>query len=684
MCAIAGIVHFDGRTDSPEVEDLRAMISRIRHRGPEEFGCYRDHHTGLVHARLALIDIATGQQPLSNEDGTLWIAFNGEIYNYIELAKELEKLGHRFRTHSDTEVVVHAYEAWGNECFSRFNGDWAAALWDRTRRRLVLSRDRIGVRPLFLHRQGQRLWFASEVKALFALPVIPREFDPRGMEQTFTSWAPIAPVTPFRGIEEIPPACIRTYDREGILHERIFWQPSYPCRDAEHKNALSLPEATEALREKLERATTLRMLRADVPVGSYLSGGLDSSLTARLGRRAKQGDFRTFSLRFSDAEFDETEFQRAMAATLDSAHVEVCVSRADIARVFPAVVMHAEKPILRTAPAPMYLLSEAVRSAGIKAVLTGEGADEMFGGYDIFREAKIREFWARQPESRIRPRLFERIYPYLARSPQHTKGLAQEFWRRGLDHAGRPGFSHEPRWTSTSGVKRFFSQELRSAIAREQLPDLLTSLPSSFNAWDQLAKAQYLEIVTLLSPYLISSQGDRMLMAHSVEGRFPFLDVNVMEFANGLPPAFKLCGLSEKHILKRAAEGMIPATIIQRQKQPYRAPDAISFLLPEPPEYVREAFSEDALRKSGLFDVAATRMLFNKCIAKAKEAGSVMPFSNTDNMSFVGILSSQLLHASLSTCIGMDRGTDIHFTTEVDALSPRHVQRNRVQEAYET
>ena len=684
MCGFAGIVHFEGWADPPDVGDLRAMISRIRHRGPEEFGCYRDRHAGLVHARLALIDIATGQQPLSNEDGTLWIAFNGEIFNYIELSKELEALGHRFRTHSDTEVALHAYEAWGDDCFSRFNGDWALALWDRATRRLVLSRDRIGVRPLFLHRQGRRVWFASEVKALFALPTIPREFDPRGMEQTFTSWAPIAPVTPFREIEEIPPSCVRTYDREGNVRERIFWQPSYPCRDGENEGTLSLPEAAEALREKLERATALRMLRADVPVGSYLSGGLDSSMTARLGRRAKQGVFRTFSLRFSDVEFDETEFQRTMAATLDSAHVEVCVSRADIARVFPAVVMHAERPILRTAPAPMYILSEAVRNAGIKAVLTGEGADEMFGGYDIFREAKIREFWARQPESRIRPRLFERIYPYLARSPQHTKGLSREFWRRGLDHAGWPEFSHEPRWTSTSSVKRFFSQELRSAIARERIPDVLSALPSSFNAWDLLSRAQYLEIVTLLSPYLISSQGDRMLMAHSVEGRFPFLDVDVMEFANGLPPAFKLCGLNEKHVLKRAAEGMIPPSIIHRQKQPYRAPEAISFLLPEPPEFVQEAFSEAALGKTGLFDITASRMLFKKCMTKAREAGSLLPFSNTDNMGFVGILSSQLLHSSLCAGAGTDRGADIQFKTEIDALSLHTLQANRIQEAYES
>jgi asparagine synthase (glutamine-hydrolysing) len=230
MCGIAGIVHFGTWTESPEVDLLRAMIAPIRHRGPEEFGYYRDLHAGLVHARLALIDVLSGQQPLTNEDNTLWIIFNGEIFNYIELAKELEELGHRFRTRSDTEVIIHAYEAWGDECFSRFNGDWALALWDSRARRLVLSRDRIGVRPLYLHRQGNKIWFASEVKALFADPRVPAAIDPRGMDQTFTYWAAVAPLTVFREIEEIPPACVRTYDGEGNVRERIYWQPTYQGR----------------------------------------------------------------------------------------------------------------------------------------------------------------------------------------------------------------------------------------------------------------------------------------------------------------------------------------------------------------------------------------------------------------------------------------------------------------------
>jgi len=668
MCGIAGILNVAERHEPPTLELLTAMVSAIRYRGPDEYGVYRDRRAGLVHARLSLIDLASGQQPLANEDGTLWIVFNGEIFNYIELRKELLALGHKFRTQSDTEVIVHAWEAWGNDAFRRFNGQWALALWDSRKGTLVLSRDRIGVRPLFVCAGEGRIRFASEVKALFADPAVPREIDPAGMDQTFTYWTSVAPVSLFRGIEELRPGCVRTYAADGSSEETVYWTPAYPRRGESYP--LTLGEATEALEEKLERATRLRILRADVPVGSYLSGGLDSSVTAWMGRKAKEGVFRTYSIRFEDAEYDETEYQRAMAATIDSAHQELVVRRGDIARVFPDVIRHTERPVLRTAPAPLYLLSKLVRDSGIKAVLTGEGADEMLAGYDIFREAEIRRFWSRQPASAARPALFNRLYPYLARSPQQAKGMALQFWRQGLERTGDPGYSHEPRWRVTSQVKRFFARDFRAAIAAAPAPDLLAGLPAEFAGWDSLARAQYLEVVTLLSGYLISSQGDRMLMAHSVEGRFPFLDADVMEFCNGLPPSYKLAGLNEKFILKRVAAGHIPDAIIRRPKQPYRAPDAASFLGPGAPPYVAELLSEDAVRDAGVFDPPAVRALYNKCAAR-DAAGEL--FSNADNMSLVGILSTQLMHHTLIRRRDHESGGHITFTTRVDRAVPQQL-----------
>jgi asparagine synthase (glutamine-hydrolysing) len=370
MCGIAGSVALREGLPPPAPEALRRMCGALRHRGPDEMGTYRDLRAGLAHTRLSIIDLSTGQQPLANEDGTIWVVFNGEIFNYVELRSQLEALGHQFRTRSDTEVIVHAWEAWGTEAFSRFNGQWAIALWDSRRMTLVLARDPFGVRPLFLCEHEGRLYFASEVKAIFAAePAIPRRFDPVGLEQVFTFWSTVPPQTVFAGVTELEPGSVRVYV-DGRVQEARAYTPAFP-EEAGAGFRGSLDDAVAAVRAAIEEATSLRMLRADVPVGSYLSGGLDSSLVAALGLRAKGAQFRTFSLRFEDAEYDETAFQHQMAAHLGSEHSEVMVSRGDIARVFPDVIAHTERPILRTAPAPLFLLSKLVRDAGIKVVLTG-------------------------------------------------------------------------------------------------------------------------------------------------------------------------------------------------------------------------------------------------------------------------------------------------------------------------
>jgi asparagine synthase (glutamine-hydrolysing) len=640
MCGIAGVVNRRPDLAPPELHQLEAMAGSLRHRGPDEFGIYRDHAAGLSHSRLSIIDLASGQQPLTNETGTIWLVFNGEIFNYLELREELERRGHRFRTKSDTEVIVHAYEEWGDEAFRRFNGQWAVALWDQARAALVLARDPFGVRPLYVTEHEGRLYFASEVKAIFAAePSIPRRFDPIGLDQLFTFWAPVAPRTVFAGIEELEPGSVRTYTREHV-RRASSWTPSFPA-DASGGFTGTLDDAVEAVREALDNATRLRMLRADVPVGSYLSGGLDSSLVAALGLRAKGSRFSTFSLRFDDPEYDETSFQRGMAKYLGSDHHEVLVSRRDIADVFPDVIFHTERPVLRTAPAPLHLLSRLVRSAGIKVVLTGEGADEMFAGYDLFREARVRRFWARQPGSSSRPRLLERLYPYLQRSPVAQRALSQQFFGQGLERAGEPGFGHDMRWRSTAALKRLFSAELRDATAGlDAAAGLVGGLPAEFARWSPLAQDQYLEVQTLLSGYLLSSQGDRMLMANSIEGRFPFLDRQVAALAESLPASYKLRVLDEKHVLKHAARGLVPAEILDRKKQPYRAPDALSFAEPSATEWIEATAGERQLREAGIFDPAAARALINKCRARAA-AGQ---FSNADNMSVVGILSTQLVH----------------------------------------
>jgi asparagine synthase (glutamine-hydrolysing) len=642
MCGIAGILSLDAEAPPPERDALLGMARALGHRGPDELGLYRDSRAGLAHARLAIVDLASGQQPMADAGRRHWIVFNGEIFNYVELREELRALGHAFRTRSDTEVILEAWRAWGEAAFERLNGQWALALWDSAARRLVLSRDRAGICPLHVCEHRGRLYFASEAKAIFAAdPAIPRGFDPLGLAQTFTFWSVVPPQSVFLGVTEPPPGSVQVY-QDGRARSRRYWEPRFP-RSRHEEFAGSPQEAADEVRRMLDAATALRM-RADVPVGSYLSGGLDSSLVAALAQRAAGGRLQTFSLRFEDAEFDEGGFQRIAARRTESEHHEVVIRRSDIAAVFPAVVRHAERPILRTAAAPLFLLSRLVREHGIKVVLTGEGADEVFAGYDLFREAKIRRFWARQPRSERRARLLARLYPYLARSPVAQQAMARHFFGRDLGAWREPGFGHATRWQSTAALRRLFSPDLQAAIAQaDPVRELLADLPADFPRWSSLAQDQYLEMRTLLAGYLLASQGDRMLMAHSVEGRFPFLDPEVMSLAASLPPAYQLRVLDEKHILKKAAGALVPAEILARKKQPYRAPDAASFLGDPAPEYLEEALSPAAIRAANVFAVEPVQRLLEKC--RAQTARST--FSNVDNMALVGILSTQLLHRQL-------------------------------------
>lgn len=634
MCGICGVVVIDG--PPPDRELVTRMIGRLRHRGPDGSGLYRDDHAALGHTRLAIIDTEGGAQPLCNEDETVWISFNGEIFNYVELGEELRRCGHRFRTASDTEVIVHAWEEWGEQCFTRFNGQWAVALWDSRERRLVLSRDRMGVRPLFYTRDSRRLAFASEVKALMADPAVPRALDPTGLDEVLTYWSTVAPRTIFRGIEQLEPGYVAVLDRDGFRRHPYF-SVDFPDRGAEPEQDIEANAAE--LRERLVEAARLRFVRSDVPVGAYLSGGIDSSITAAVIARYTDAPLHTFSLRFTDAEYDEGVHQHKMVAELGARHEEVMVSPADVAEVFPEVVRHTETPVLRTAPAPLLLLSRLVRDNGYKVVVTGEGADEVLGGYDIFREGRVRAFWARDPGSATRDRAVELLYPWMERNPGTAPAFARSFFGQDLD-AGDPAISHRPRWASTSAVKALLSPDVRAELDRG--PDVVTRMPAGSDAWDPLSRAQWLEMTTLLPGYILSSQGDRMLMASSVEGRFPFLDKDVIELANRLPARHKLCGLDEKHLLKIAFADLVPEQIRARPKQPYRSPDTASFFSGPPPEWLTDVTSPAALADAGVFAPRPVAGL----LAKAARTGGVRA-GNTDNMRLLAVLSTQLLHQQL-------------------------------------
>ncbi|HEU4370263.1 MAG TPA: asparagine synthase (glutamine-hydrolyzing) [Methylomirabilota bacterium] len=655
MCGIAGVVDFDGRPVGASV--LSRMIARIGYRGPDDTGVHTDGPVGLAHARLSIIDAAGGRQPMASRDGRLWIVFSGEIFNHVELREELRARGHAFATRSDTEVVLAAYADRGEACVRDFNGQWAFAVWDAGRRRLFLSRDRLGVRPLFYARAGRRLVFGSEIKALFAHPGVVRELDLDGLDEVFTFWCALAPRTVFRGVDALPPGHSMTVEATGAARVAPYWRPDYPAALEAERD----PDAAALqLRALLADATRLR-LRADVPVAAYLSGGLDSTVLSALITRVTDTPLRTFSVVFDDPEFDERHYQQHAARFLRSEHAEVRCSGSDIARVFPAVIRHAETPVLRTAPAPLYLLARRVHEQGYKVALTGEGADEMLGGYDIYKEAKIRRFWAAAPASRARPLLLRRLYPWLPSLQRQPEAYRRAFFHVTPEAAASPFFSHLPRWTLTASLKRFFAPAVRAALAtRDVFAELRERLPARYGQWPPLCQAQYLETTGLLPGYILSSQGDRMAMAHAVELRSPFLDVRLVEFAAALPPTLKLRVLDEKHLLKRAAADLIPATIATRSKQPYRAPEGASFFDGAGEDYVSELLAPARVARDGVFDPAAVGRL----VEKFRDGRAV---GIKDNMALVGILSTQLLihHFIASPLERAEHGTDPAGTASI-------------------
>ena len=572
---------------------------------------------------------------MCNEDKIVWITFNGEIFNYIELRESLIKKGHRFHTESDTEVIVHLYEEKGEDCVHDLNGQWAFAIWDSNRQKLFLSRDRLGVRPLFYTTTKDGFLFGSEIKSLFVLPSVQREIDVEALDELFTFWVTLPPRTIFSGISELPPGHSLVLDR-GEIQVRSYWKLNYNSSlRIENEN-----EAADILLELLLDATRIR-LRSDVPIGAYLSGGLDSTVIAALVKKLGITHLKTFSVAFEDEEFDESNFQNEATKFLETEHRGILCSAQDIGRIFPEVVWHTEKPLLRTAPAPMFLLSKLVREQGYKVVLTGEGSDEVLGGYDIFKEAKIRRFWAQYPDSRFRPILLRRLYPYMKNLQSQPDAYLRAFFHVRKDDLASPFFSHLPRWDMTSKLKIFFSRETRDQLKHHSMMGRLDAeLPTDFGQWDSFSQSQYLEAAYLLPGYILSSQGDRMAMAHSVEGRYPFLDYRVVEFASRLSPQLKMKVLDEKYLLKVAAGDLIPQTIRERSKQPYQAPNSRSFfgegndnsLM----EYVEELLGPRSITEAGLFDHGPV----SKLIAKVR-AGQVIGVK--DNMAFVGILSAQLV-----------------------------------------
>jgi asparagine synthase (glutamine-hydrolysing) len=623
MCGIAGIVR-PHPGPPPDEQALRRMAGAIGHRGPDGYGYVLDSGAGLVNTRLSIFDLPGGWQPIEDSPGGSIIVYNGEAYNHYELRRELKSRGESFRTTTDTEVVLRLLELEGEAALERLNGQFAFAWWQPATRRLTLVRDRFGVRPLHYALLGDgTLVFGSEAKAIFASGEVPAAPDLRGIDDVFTLWGPRPPRTVFRGVSQVHQGGLLVWEAGRIVEERIWWSPSF-----------DLEGGPEGDLEELMRDSVRLRLRADVPVGAYLSGGLDSSLIVALAQQETEHQLRTFSVAFVDPHYDERGHQEEVARALGTDHHVVEAGPAEIANAFPDVVRHAEQPLIRTAPVPLFLLSTEVRASDIVVVATGEGADELFWGYDLFKEVVVRELYQRDPEGARE--LLEELYGYLPASAR--RGPA---WDRFLLETGDPDdplTSHMTRVEATAAVKAFYRPEVAAEIGEAQSLDRLRAgLPPSFARWSSLERASWLEISTLLEPYLLAAQGDRVAMAHGVEGRFPFLDHRVFEYAARLPAERKLDGMREKAALRDLAADLLPAEITERGKQPYRAPEVAPFFSPGAPDWVEESLSPEALQETQIWEPARVAGLLRRC-----RAGKATGFR--EGMALIGVLSTQLWH----------------------------------------
>jgi asparagine synthase (glutamine-hydrolysing) len=666
MCGIAGISNLR-EPKGVRFDTIQRMTGVLHHRGPDEAGIYLDDWVALGHARLSIIDLSSGTQPIHNEDETMWIVYNGEVFNYPELKRDLLQKGHCFYTTSDTEVVLHLYEEHGPNCLDLLNGQFALAIWDAKKKELFLARDRVGILPLHYTVRNDTLTFGSEVKSIFVNGNISRRMDPIAMDQIFTFWTTLTPRTAFEGIYELPPGHYLKASHGKIIVKKYWDIPFYPPAE---QLEMPVEQICRQIQELLIEAIRIR-LRADVPVGCYLSGGLDSSGVTALVRKNFNGNVRTFGIRFEEKNFDEGKHQNQMVSFLAVDHSEIQATNEEIGAAFPDALWHCEKPLLRTAPVPLFLLSDVVHKSDFKVVLTGEGADEIFGGYDIYRENKVRRFWAKSLDSQKRPELIERLYHdiFNFNNPKLRASL-RSFFAKDLAKTDDPFYSHIIRWENTSRTKTFFSGELRQAIGQyspyEQLKE---SLPEAYWQLDALSKAQYLEMAVFLSNYLLCSQGDRVAMAHSVEIRVPYLDHNVMDFVGRIPGKWKILGLNEKHILKKCFRGILPEDIIRRTKHPYRAPIKQSLMNKKTANFTQDMLAQKSLKESGLFD----RDKVNRLLHKLQMVSNA---SEVDSMALAGILSSQLVYHQFVEQFPINGIPPVHPNLIVDRRSEVRKQAN--------
>jgi asparagine synthase (glutamine-hydrolysing) len=624
MCGIAGIARL--APTGVTAQSLGRMAAAIRHRGPDGYGFYTGQRVGLTHVRLGVSDIAGAGQPLTNEDGRIVVTSTCEVYNHPELRHELETRGHLFRTRCHAEVLVHGYEEWGADLLTRLDGQFAFAIYDRNREEVFVARDRFGIRPLFYAQRNGDFYFGSEIKAILATGEVDAQLDQRGLDETLRFGAPRPPRTAFSGIAALEPGTYGVW-KDGALWLRHYYELDYP-------EAVEEPvDVIEQLDEIMLRSIGMR-LRAEVPVGAFVSGGLDSLISASLARSASSHALRSFSITHALPEYNESLLQEDTAAAAGSVHTASVVDMDTIAQSFPDVLWHVESPVLHTAPALMFHLAKITRECGVKVVVGGDGADEIFLGNKVFKQAAVRRFCMRRPQSSARRLLFNRID-----AAADECASSSDSWSSLLNAAEPtdPLFSHIPRFQGTRFDDIYTSDFKTGLGGANVIRELRASLPTRFFGWSPLNQAAYLEMTTRFSPYTLSAQADRMMMAHGVEGRYPFLDHRVFEFASALPTGSRLCGLKGKEVLRRWATRIL-AKQVERSRQPrHAAPEAQCFFLPTSPSWIGDHLTPEALQRVGIFSPSAVGGLMRRYRAGVN-------VTSEDNQALIGVLTTQLWH----------------------------------------
>lgn len=582
MCGFAGFLDAGGMgPDGHAILDR--MTGRLVHRGPDAAGHFLADGVGLGFRRLSIVDLEGGHQPIYNETGSIVLVCNGEIFNHRELRDDLRRSGHTFRTQSDVEVIVHLYERDGVDCLHALNGQFAFALYDRTARSLFLARDQFGINPLFYTRSGQTLVFGSEIKALLEHPAVPRAVDLTGLDQILSFPGLVSPRTVFREVSSLSGGHY-LLARDSAVCVRCWWDLDYP-QEGELPDDRPEGEHVEALREALTEAVRTR-LEADVPVGLYLSGGLDSSLIAAMAARLSPEPRHSFSIEFTDAAICEAPYQRMMSAHAKTLHHVCRFDWTEIASRLRQVIYHCECPVKETFDTCALALSAAAREQGIKVVLAGDGSDELFAGYVGYRfdEAGQRGVAAGGLEQALEREVRGRLW-------------------------GDPDLFYE--------IDQYAFREIKAALYSDAMNELLPTFDCTaapivdvrrLRGRHALHQRSYLDVKLRLAEHLLSEHGDRMTLANAVEARYPFLDRRVVDVARRTPPRLKLNGLVEKYIVKRVADGLVPAEIVAREKFGFRAPGS-PYLLKRKIDWIEDLLSADRIRREGYFNPHAVDRL---------------------------------------------------------------------------